>query len=385
MGVDVARGVALIGMMSVHVLPPLAADGSVSWAYRISAGRASALFAVLAGLSLMLAYRPRSGETVEPGVRRGVMARAGFIAGVGLILGLFGSGVAVILVHYAVLFAVGTLFMRLGARALLVTGLVWLVVSPVAGQLLRPLVPPGPGPSPSVISLFNPLELVTTVVLTGYYPVLQWTGYLLIGMGLGRLPLRRPTTGWWLLVSGTVLAVVAKVVSAVLLGPAGGLQRLAAEPSPVAGRDLSTLLQAGLYGTTPTTSWWWLAVSAPHAGTPPDLLHTAGTAVALVGACLLVVSALRARWRAVVLPVAAAGSMTLTLYTLHVVVLAAVNGAARSSADDSPAVLLTFNVVLALAVATAWQVTGRRGPLEDMANDVSTTARRRAHVDRGAA
>ena len=59
MGVDVARGLALFGMMSVHVFPALDADGSASWAYRISAGRASALFAVLAGLSLMLAHGPR--------------------------------------------------------------------------------------------------------------------------------------------------------------------------------------------------------------------------------------------------------------------------------------------------------------------------------------
>jgi len=105
LGVDVARGLALIGMMSVHIFPDLGRDGAVSWAYRISSGRASALFAVLAGLSLVLATRPRGDEPPEPGARRGVMGRAGFIAGVGLFLGMLGSGVAVILVHYAVLFA----------------------------------------------------------------------------------------------------------------------------------------------------------------------------------------------------------------------------------------------------------------------------------------
>ena len=110
LGVDVARGFALIGMMSVHIIPALDADGGVSWAYRISSGRASALFAVLAGLPLVLATRAPAGEPLEPGARRGVMARSALIAGVGLFLGTLGSGVAVILVHYAVLFAIGTLF-----------------------------------------------------------------------------------------------------------------------------------------------------------------------------------------------------------------------------------------------------------------------------------
>ena len=50
LGVDAARALALIGMMSVHLLPSTDPDGTISTAYLISAGRASALFAVLAGV-----------------------------------------------------------------------------------------------------------------------------------------------------------------------------------------------------------------------------------------------------------------------------------------------------------------------------------------------
>jgi uncharacterized membrane protein len=50
LGVDAARGLALFGMMSVHVLPATDPDGTVSTAFRISSGRASALFALLAGV-----------------------------------------------------------------------------------------------------------------------------------------------------------------------------------------------------------------------------------------------------------------------------------------------------------------------------------------------
>ena len=376
LGVDVARGVALIGMMSVHIIPAVDASGAVTWAYWISSGRASALFAVLAGLSLMLANRPRDNKPFEPGARHGIMARAALIGGVGLFLGGLETGVAIILVHYAVLFAIGTFFMQLRASVLMATGAVWLVLTPVIGQFLRPLLPPGPGADPSLSSVAHPLELATTVLFTGYYPVLQWTGYLLVGMALGRLPLQRTATRLWLLIIGTLLAGATKFLSALLLGPAGGFERLTVPPSSVlAGRDLATLLQTGTYGTTPSTSWWWFAVSAPHSGVPLDLLHTTGTALAVIGGCLLLCGALRGRWKWLVLPVAAAGSMTLTLYTVHVVAIGAVGGAVSIHEGPSPGVFWALNAIFALAVATAWQFAGRRGPLEAVAADMSAAAR----------
>ena len=381
LGVDVARGLALISMMSVHIIPALDGDGAVSWAYRVSSGRASALFAVLAGLSLVLANGPRGNVPVEPGARHGVMARAAVVAAVGLVLGALGSGVAVILVHYAVLFAFGTMFLRLGARPLMLMGAVWLLLSPVAAHLLRPFLPPGPGSSPSLLSLIDPVELVTTVLFTGYYPVLQWTGYLLVGMALGRLPLRRTATGVWLLICGTLLAAGTKLLSALLLGPAGGFERLAVPPSSVlAGRDLATMLQTGIYGTTPSTTWWWLAVSAPHSGAPLDLLHTTGTALAVIGGSLLLAAALQGRWTWLVLPVAAAGSMTLTLYAVHLAALAAVRAAMDGSEVSSPGALWALNAIVALVVASAWQSTGRRGPLEAIAADMGASARRGAAI-----
>ncbi|MGY2062520.1 heparan-alpha-glucosaminide N-acetyltransferase domain-containing protein, partial [Nocardia gipuzkoensis] len=53
-GVDAARGLALIGMMAVHVLPDATDDGDPTWSFTLFGGRASALFAVLAGVSVAL-------------------------------------------------------------------------------------------------------------------------------------------------------------------------------------------------------------------------------------------------------------------------------------------------------------------------------------------
>ena len=52
--------------------------------------------------------------------------------------------------------------------------------------------------------------------------MLRWTGYLLLGMALGRLPLQQTRTGLRLLIVGALLAASAKLLSALLLGHAGG-------------------------------------------------------------------------------------------------------------------------------------------------------------------
>jgi uncharacterized membrane protein len=366
LGVDVARGLALLGMMSVHIVPSTSGPlGDVTLAYQVASGRASALFAVLAGVSLAIVTgceRPFSGPRLRT-ARRSVAIRAGVIALVGLTLGALPSGVAVILVNYGLLFGVATLFLGLGWRVLASLGAAWLVVSPVVAHALRTLVGRGPGPSPSWLDVLAPLDLVQRLLLTGYYPVLQWTGYLLVGLAVGRLPLRRMATAIGLAATGAVLAGLSKSVSGLLLF--GHLDELVVPPtSAIAGRGLELALETGMYGTTPTTSWWWLAVSGPHSGTPFDLLHTTGTALLVLGLALLLAGAV-GRW---LLPLAAAGSMTLSLYTFHVVVLAATVGV---SAGWDPVAEYTVHAVAALVLASLWALTGARGPLEHMTAEIS--------------
>ena len=102
-GLDMARGAALLAMMATHILPTVAQDPatgafSATWVGTVLSGRAAALFAVLAGVSLTLGRVPAERN------RLGLALRAAVIAAVGLTLGLARVGVAVILVDYAVLF-----------------------------------------------------------------------------------------------------------------------------------------------------------------------------------------------------------------------------------------------------------------------------------------
>lgn len=368
-GLDVARGLALVGMIATHALVARAPDGGVTVVQAFAGGRSSALFAVLAGVSLALVSGrsvPLTGRPLR-GVRAGLLVRAALVALIGLALGSLPTTIAVILTYYGVLFCLGLPFLRLGARPLLALAAAWALAAPVASHLLRPTLPDPSYASPSFDLLAEPGRLLAELLVTGFYPALTWLAYLLLGMALGRLDLGGARPARTLLVAGAAVAVGSVLVSELLLRVSGARDRLAATltgPSEPGG--LADTLEHGLYGTTPTGSWWWLAVHAPHTGTPFDLLHTGGSAVAVIGACLLA-----ARWAPRTLAVLfGAGAMTLTLYSLHVVLRVP-----EFWPDDD---LATFgrHVAVVLAIGAAYRWVGRRGPLERGVALVADAARR---------
>ena len=372
LGVDLARAFALLGMMSVHIFPAVRQDGSLHPSYVIAAGRSAALFAVLAGVGLALASGGSKlyfGRQLRAS-RSGVIARAGLLLGLGLLLGQVDSSPLVILAYYGLLFAVSVPFLGLPAGALAILAAASAVVAPVLSHVARMHV--------DVAAIGEPggRHLIEQLLLTGTYPVLPWTTYLFVGLAVGRLHLRRRATALWLVVGGAALGIAAKAASSALLDAAGGADRLRASlPAETAyeflRQDLDGRLQRGLFGTTPTTDWRWLLISAPHSSTMWDLVHTSATAAAVLGLCLLVTRH-APRW--LYLPLVATGSMTLTLYAVHVLALA----------DGSP-LLLTGNrlhlwlghVVTAVVVATFWRKVVGRGPLEwFVARVADRTARR---------
>ncbi|HET6703799.1 heparan-alpha-glucosaminide N-acetyltransferase domain-containing protein, partial [Amycolatopsis sp.] len=97
-GLDVARCLALIGMIATHALVAVDEDG-VTFVQQLAGGRASALFAVLAGVSLALmtgGSSPVRGREREAAAG-GLVVRALIVAGIGMALGGLGSGIAIIL------------------------------------------------------------------------------------------------------------------------------------------------------------------------------------------------------------------------------------------------------------------------------------------------
>lgn len=374
-GVDAARGLALLGMMATHLMPTFEPNAELTptWVGLTFSGRASALFAVLAGVGLALSTGrgvPLTGHPLNL-VRRGIAMRALVIAVVGLTLGGLDVNVAIILVHYALLFLCVLPFLGLSLKHLLAWAGGWILFSPVVAYLLRPWFLAGEPPlhlghNPSWEDLSTAGPLLGDLFLTGYYPVFQWLAFLLVGLAIGRLPLDRPRVAGILLLAGTAVAIAAKALGNALMEDWGGRQALEA----VIGDDrwpLENLLQVNLTGIEQTGSWWWLATAAPHSGTTLDLLHSSSAATAVLGACLLLGSLGTWLNLDILLPLRGAGAMTLTLYTVHVWTLAALyaDGLPEGWTDEG---MYTAQSVTAVVLGTMFAVLHWRGPLEQVAH-----------------
>lgn len=365
-------------MVAAHVLDERRPDGGIHWYSVLVDGRASALFAVLAGVSLALMSRRTPA--------RSLAVRALLVALLGLALGELDTSLAVILTYYGLLFLLGLPFLRLRARALYAWALAWVVLAPVVSQVVRPHLEPRLGPSPEFGQLRDPLQLLSELLLTGYYPVLPWLAYLLLGLAIGRSDLRSRSVQVGLALGGLATAALSFVVSRAFTEQPWVLERLV----PDAGRygDVSTAdafvdaIGSGMHGATPAGgSWAWLLVVAPHSGTPFDLLQTGGSAALVIGLCLLAVTGLGSRARRLVAVLFGAGTMTLTLYSLHVVMRTPQVWPAEDAAS------FRWHVLVLLAVGAAFVAVRRRGPLETVVGTVSTYpfGRRDQAVDPGVA
>ena len=332
-------------MMAIHILPAQDPDNSTSVAHLIASGRASALFAVVAGIGLALAngrQTPPTGAALRA-ARWGVWAHVPLLAGLGMILGELDSGVAVILVNYALLFLFATLGLGWSARRLVWVAAIWVVAVPVASHFLRMQLPPTSFVQPSFTALADSLALVRELLVTGYYPVIPWLGYLWAGMAVGRLDLSSKRVAMNLAGLGALIGVAGAWLSPIVVG-----DRLGELPTQ-------------FFGVTPTDSLLYLAVVTPHSATPIDLAHTIGSALGVVGLSLLAARFLG--W------IAAAGAMTLSLYTVHVLALAT-----KAGIDDRPALLL-IHAVLALLAGLFWVTLFGRGPLEQLLARTSALVR----------
>ncbi|MFC4018404.1 heparan-alpha-glucosaminide N-acetyltransferase domain-containing protein [Micromonospora sp. GCM10011542] len=380
LGVDAARGAAMLAMIAVHSLPQFDASGQPTWWFTAFAGRAAAAFAVLAGVGIaFLTQRQRVRPAASSGLVAALIVRALVIGAIGLALGYTDASLAaVILPYYAVMFLLATPLVFLPTWLVAFTGV---VVAAGASALLH-VLPPLPQPSLDNAAfahlLDNPVALLTELSLTGEYPAVAWMAYLCAGLVIGRLTLTRMRTILGMLVAGITLAATASVASSVLLNRYGGLQQITLT-QPKSGLDTTAtteLLTFGGDGTTPTSTWWWLAVDAPHTSTPLDLLGTIGSAIALI-ALMLLAGRVTPTWprRAIsvlLVPLAAAGGMALTVYTGHIMFI-------NSDLDSfAPATGYLAQVVVILVFAAAWWATAGRGPLEGVVTAASRGARRLA-------
>jgi uncharacterized membrane protein len=360
-GIDAARGLALIGLMAVHILPDENEDtGDPSLSFNLFYGDSAALFALLAGVGLALASggsRPHAGRRMA-GDRLGLVARALLIGAVALVIGQFmpqtddppANG---ILLYYSVFFLLAIPFLHLRARTLFLSAAAFGIVAPILLQNLGPLLPPGSSFNPTLGLIFSePAGLASQLLLTGSYPALAYMVYILVGLGIGRLDLRRSLVLVWIAGVGAGLAILSNVGSSLLLYSVGG----GYDQMLDAGIDEDFLDESIMYGLgyIPDTSAWWLVVPTPHNNTPFSIASSLGIGL-LVTAVLIAVGRKAGRW---LTPLAAMGSMTLTLYSAH---LLALSGEVHY---DDPGLWFFVHVAVAVAFGMIWSRRMGQGPLE---------------------
>lgn len=374
-GVDAARGLALIGLMSVHVLPSSDPETmEPTWSHILFSGDSAALFALLAGVGLALASggtRPHRGREVAAD-RVALVVRAVLIAVVGLVIGSWLSDdlpADNILIYYGVFFLLAVPFLRFGSTTLFGSATVFLVTAPVLMQLLRDDLPEFVSGNPTFGDLLTqPGATAAQLLLTGTYPALAYLAYLLVGMGLGRLDLRRRAIQVRLLAAGVGVAVCAHAASYVLLYGAGGYERLLAASSG----DEEELAHVLVWGSDwlPTDTWWSLAIDTPHTNAPLAIAASLGTGMAVLGLFMLISRPLGA-W---LVPLSAMGAMTLSLYTAHLVALS------FEVHYDRPYLWFTIHLVAVVMFAVVWRRAIGQGPLERVVGSLAKGARQRSLV-----
>ena len=109
-GIDLARFIAIAGMMAAHLLAPLAMFPGVSDSDRelamgtslISNGAPAALFAVLGGVSIVFATRKQLSSGLVGKAMASVAVRGVVLIVLGVLLGFVDNNIIVILAYYGV-------------------------------------------------------------------------------------------------------------------------------------------------------------------------------------------------------------------------------------------------------------------------------------------
>ncbi|WP_270410132.1 heparan-alpha-glucosaminide N-acetyltransferase domain-containing protein [Brachybacterium paraconglomeratum] len=418
-GLDIARGLAILGMVAAHLgdFPPFAWSDPFSY-LNIVHGNSAILFAVLAGISIaLLTGRERIPEPEDlPRLRLALVGRGAAIFAIGLALELLGVGIAVILTFYGLLYVAAIPALRLRPSRLILCALPLALFGPVLVTLLEALSLGAYGAG-------------SNLLMVGIYPLTTWAPLMMVGMALGRLPLNRPRIaslitafGAGLAVTGTLLGLALSAALGVLLpeyqehsswdstgysssweassnSSAGyeeevpmvpfeeieGTGLLCYPPMPY---DPSVYCEPEDYGDawvdegSSSSSYWdeyggdWstyperlsdmeplpmlidsVVSTAPHSGSVLEIFTSGGLALFVIGASTLLSRPLR--W--LLLPLSAIGAMPLTAYTLHALVILALTGPAGYLTSNPACLLLSVGLALC---CTAWAAFFGRGPLE---------------------
>jgi uncharacterized membrane protein len=315
-GPDLARGIALLGMFAAHVV--------FDRAENLYDGRSSILFATLAGVSLGLltgGSRPAMGGR-RTALRGGVAIRGLVLIVIGVFLTVvIDPPLRVILDAYGFAFVLLAPLIFLSRRWLVWIGAVVVIIAP--GLVHWLIAHTDPAVIPAMLLPF------AEWLVYGTYPVAVWLVFPLAGLICART----------------------------------GLEHRRTQALMIAGGGFAALTGYGAAALLPGVD------AAAHSGSVAEVVGSGGLAIAIIGAATLVGDLPGPAGRGirfVLFPVAAAGSMVLTLYTAQAIALAVTRNAVGGDAEhwSYPDATLPVLIVAALLIGTLWRVLLGAGPLE---------------------
>lgn len=341
MGLDVARGLAILGMIVVNV-GPLPATSLLHRLCLFPYGRASILFVTIAGLGMgyLLANR-------RHGLWPDLLWRVLLLFMLGLALQTLTDRVSLILQTYAVLFLLAPLLWRIPSRPLAALAACALVVGP-GFIVYHDVVHPWHEGLPGISLATPPDDMLYSLTLSGPYPLASWTVPFIVGLLLARVDLRDVRTTWRMVTYGAVAAV-------------GGAVVAYANYAVLSERADASPLR--------------LLTGVAHGQMPLWLISSVGGAVLVIGVCL--------RWQTRVARIrgllADTGRFAFTAYVLHVIVLALIKPADGFTVGTGILVAAVLSTVV-VASAAIWSRTERPGPLEWLLRNPWLVAQRNAAV-----
>ena len=346
-GIDVARGLAILGMMAVHTLDP----GPFPWVEwmpdnwdQTVRGRSAILFAVIAGISIAILSgrnRPYTGVPLLQ-ARMRILVRAVVIFGWGGVLwAIPDQPLAIILEFYAVTFALALPFLSVPPRVLLPLTGVLAIVLPAVMFVLQNLNARGELGDPAII---------VRMMITGTYPAMTWIVYVLLGLAVGRLDLESTSVRIRLFLAGWALA---------LAGILGARWAAQTWPPPEYGSD-------NVVGRFDLRR---MATTEAHTETWFEVVGSCGVALVIVVACIVIAP----RARVLVYPLAATGAMALSVYSIHAISMPWIWD--HLDLDNQYQIYL-WTVAITLVASTLWRLIVGQGPLEWVLSGLSWRAAR---------
>ncbi|WP_067449765.1 DUF418 domain-containing protein [Actinomadura macra] len=362
LGIDLARCLALFGMYAAHVGPDPSDGGATGTLVELTHGRSMPLFALLAGVTLVVIAGRTTPKTGRPGRQAAakIIIRAAILLVLGTALTMTGTSVEVILAYYGVYFLLALPLIRLRARTLALIAAGWALSGPQLSYVIQGFLD---GPADSGI---DPLDRLSgdgflDLLFTGSYPALTYLPFLIAGMAVGRLDLTSATVRVRLAALGGFLTA---------LGYGGSWLAFQLFPNLMAATEAPSAWWSDVDGD-PAGGAAWLLTAAPHSETTPWAVGSTGAALMVLAAALAAVDMLP--WlRRLATPLIAVGAMSLTAYVAHIVVLLPLG------TDDLPSwpphLLLGF-IGAVTVPAFVWSRYFRRGPLEYMVHSATKASR----------